>query len=77
MAWVIPLLNAIAAIPKIAGYVERFAAAVVDWYIDRQQTETLKLISDAAALSARAKTREDRLKAAEKWKEALSRERYG
>lgn len=77
MAWVIPLLNAIAAIPKIAGYVERFAAAVVSWYVERQTRESLKQIADAAALGARAKTREERLNAAEAWRKALARDRIG
>lgn len=75
MGWVIPLLNAIVAVPKIAGYVESFAAAVVNWYIGRQTTATLKAIADAAAFSARAKTKEDRFHAAQLWRDALSRPR--
>lgn len=75
--WVIPLLNAIAAVPKIVGYVESFAAAVVSWYIGRQTTATLKAISDAAAFSARAKTQEERFNAAKLWRDALSRPRIG
>ena len=76
MGWVVPLLNAVAAIPKIAGYVERFAAAVTGWYVERQTSKTLALIADAAALSARAKTHEERLNAAQAWVRALSRDRY-
>lgn len=74
-AWVIPLLNAIAAVPKIAEYVERFAAAVVEWWIGRQQEKTLKAIADAAAFSARATTKELRYEAAARWRDALSRPR--
>jgi hypothetical protein len=76
MGWVIPLFNAVAAIPKIAGLVERFAAAVVEWYVSRQQRETLSLIADAAALTARAKTQKERLDAASAWARALGRDRY-
>ena len=74
--WVIPLLNAVAAIPKIVGLVEDFAAQVVTWYISRQEKQTLALIADAAALSARAKTQKERLDGALAWKRALSRDRF-
>lgn len=75
MVWVGSLFNAIAAIPKIAEYVERFAAAVVQWYIQRQAEAALAEIANAAALSARAKTKEDRLNADQAWVRALSRPR--
>ncbi|MBK9496890.1 MAG: hypothetical protein IPO08_20920 [Xanthomonadales bacterium] len=76
MAFVTSLLNALAAIPKIVGYVEQFAAAVTDWWIKRQTTETLAMIADAAALGARAKTQKDRLDATKAWARALGRDRY-
>jgi PIN domain nuclease of toxin-antitoxin system len=76
MAFVTSLLNALAAIPKIVGYVEQFAAAVTDWYVKRQTAQTLSMIADAAALGARAKTQKDRLDADKAWKAALSRDRY-
>lgn len=66
------ILNAISAIPKIAGYVEQFAAAVVGWYVSRQKAATLSAIADAAALSAHAQTDEDRYNAAAAWQKALS-----
>lgn len=69
------ILSALAAIPQILGYVETFAGAVTAWYIERQKSETLSLIADAAALAARAQTDDDRYKAAEAWRVALSRPR--
>lgn len=69
------LFNAIAAVPKILGYVEAFAAGVTQWYAERQTNETLKQIADAAAFAARAKTQEERYEAVNRWKSALSRSR--
>lgn len=72
---VISLLNAIAAIPALVGYLNQFVQTVLGWYIGRQQSETLAEIADAAALSARAKTDDERFAAAERWQTALSRTR--
>lgn len=66
------ILNALIAIPKIAGYVEQVVAAAMAWYVARQKAETLAQIADAAAFAARAQTDEDRYQAAEKWRSALS-----
>lgn len=75
MPFVIALLNALAAIPAIAGYVEKLCAAVVGWFVARQKQDTLIAIADAAALGARAKTTEERFNAAASWQKALSRPR--
>lgn len=69
------ILTALAAIPKIMGYVESFASAVALWYIQRQTNQTLGLIADAAALASRASSDEERYAAAEKWQVALSQPR--
>lgn len=69
------ILSALAAIPKILGYVETFARAVTMWYVARAEAETHSMIANAAAKAARAKTQEERLKAAEAWRKALSRPR--
>jgi len=74
-AFVVALLNALVAIPKIVGMVEGIVAQVVAWYVARQTSATLAAIADAAALSARAQTDEDRYQAAAKWHDALSRPR--
>lgn len=76
MALVISILNALAAIPSILGYVEKFATAVTEWWVNRQTSETLSQIADAAALASRAQSDEDRYKAAEAWRVALSRDRF-
>lgn len=72
---VMTILSALAAIPAILGYVEKFAGAVTLWYLQRQKNETLSQISDAAALAARAVTDDERYAAAEAWQKALSRPR--
>lgn len=75
MGTLILILNALVAIPKICGYVESFATTVVTWYVQRQSNQTLSLISDAAALAARAQTDGDRYAAAQAWQNALTRPR--
>ena len=75
MATILAIFNGLAAIPKIAGYVESFAAAVTSWYCQRQTAATLSQIADAAALAAGASTDADRFKAAQAWQTALSRPR--
>lgn len=73
---IISIIKALIALPKIGEQVERVIREIVSWYISNQQTETYKLLIDAAALSGRAKTHEDRLKALGVWRNALSRPRY-
>lgn len=75
LAFVTSTFTALANIKAIAGYIDEFAGAVVIWYVQRQKSETLTQISDAAALAARADTDEARYEAAQKWKDALSRNR--
>ncbi len=72
MSIVVTILNALAAIPQILGYVEKFASAVTAWYCQRATNETLQAISDAAALAARATTDAERYAAAQAWQAALS-----
>lgn len=74
--FVMALFNALAAIPKIIGYLNEFAAGVTMWYVNRANEETARRIVDAASLSARAKTQEERHKALDAWRDALSRKRY-
>lgn len=69
------ILSALAAIPKILGYVESFASAVTLWYVQRQNNKSLAAISDAAALAAKAKTDADRYAAAQAWQTALQNPR--
>lgn len=75
IAFVTALFTALSSIAAIAKYVEEFASAVSIWYINRQQTETLAKIADAAALASRAKTQEERFEAAKQWQKVLSRPR--
>lgn len=59
------------AVPIIDDWVRMFIAA----FVASEKSETLVLIADAAAMGARAKTQEDRYRAAEAWRRALSRDR--
>ena len=72
---VLGVLNALVAIPQIAGYVESFATQVVLWYCQRATNTTLAAIADAAALGAKAQTTEDRYAVAQAWATALSQPR--
>lgn len=65
------LLDALVAIPKIAGYIESLVAAITFWYVNRQNGKALAAIADAAAFAGRAKTQEDRYAALDKWRAAL------
>lgn len=69
------ILDALIAIPKIAGFVQTTVTAIVAWYVEKQTAATLSAIADAAAFAARAQSDDDRYKAAELWAKALSRPR--
>ena len=61
----------IKAIPTIDKWFQQLIAA----YVMGIDEANLKAIADAAAFSARAKTDEERYKAAGLWRDALSRKR--
>ena len=71
MAFVGSLLSALAAIPKIAEYVEKFCSEVVIWYVNTKNSETLAKLADAASAGAHAQNKEERYAALEKWRAAL------
>lgn len=73
---ILSILNAIAAIPQIVGYLEQFAAVVTAWYVQRQNTQTKSAIVDAIALDVNAKTDQDRYDAMDALQKALDRGRY-
>lgn len=75
MPWLIPLLNAIAAIPVLVNYLNQAVQTIIVWYVGKQKQDTLAQIADAAAWSARANSDDERYAAAQKWREALSRPR--
>ena len=70
------LFQALASIPKVLDFLKEFAGGVTHWYISQSEKKTLTLIQDAAAMSARAHTQEERQAALLKWREALTRPRY-
>ena len=69
------ILNVLAAIPKVGELIMQACGNIALWYVQQQNNATLSQIADAAAFAARAKTDEDRFKAAELWQTALSRSR--
>lgn len=71
----VSLFTAIANVKQLAEYADKFASMIMLWYVQSSQSATLSQIADAAAMSARAQTQEDRFKAAEAWQRALSRPR--
>lgn len=71
----VSILNAITAIPQIAGYVESAIQQIVLWWVQRQQSQTLSEIADAAALASHAQTDADRYAAAQAWQSAIARGR--
>lgn len=73
---IIAVLNALIAIPRIAGLVQMVVQTIVSWYMQKQTSEALSAIADAAALGARAQTDADRYAAALAWKTALSKSRF-
>lgn len=70
------ILSALAAIPALGQLIEKFCAAVAAYWLSSQNEQNYHAIMDAAALSARAKTREERLNALHTWQSVLSRPRY-
>lgn len=75
MLWLSQLLDALVAIPKIGDMVSAAVTFIVQWWANKQTAETMAKVADAAALSARAKTQEERYAALEMWRSALSRPR--
>lgn len=68
----------LAALAKSAfsSIADEVGAAITNWYVQRQTTETLGLIAEAADLAANAKTDADRLSASKAWYVALNRLKY-
>lgn len=75
MNFIFSIFTALADIKAIGDYILQFSAMITVWYCQRQNSETLSQIADAAALAARAETDEERYKAADAWHVALSRSR--
>jgi len=72
---IIAILEALIALPKIGQLVVMFCTNIAAWWVSRQQETTYHEIINAAALSARAKNQEDRVKALQMWRSVLSRPR--
>lgn len=72
----VTILSALIAIPKIGALVESLCSVIAAYWLAHQQDANYHAIIDAAALSARAKTKEDRINALKTWQDVLSRPRY-
>lgn len=66
------ILSALAELPKIASLVEMFASAVTAWYLSTKDSNQLSSISDSIALTASAKTDQDRFNAMASLQKTLS-----
>lgn len=69
------LLDAVVKLPGAVIILEKAVNLIVLWYVSRQQRETLQQIATAAAVSARASTREERHAALDSWQRVLNRPR--
>ncbi|HND36776.1 MAG TPA: hypothetical protein PKZ49_09190 [Nitrosomonas sp.] len=69
------ILTGLSNIKYLADLVKQIVEAAMLWYIDNMNAETSKLLADAAAASATAKTDQEHADASALWKKALSRPR--
>lgn len=72
----ISLFTALAALPGLIDRIKDFAAGVAYWYVSKQNAKAAADFANAAALAARAETKDDRINAAKAWHEAFKRSRY-
>ena len=73
--WIYKILDGLIKVPPWAGVVESVLNIAIGWYLSRQTKETLKGLSDAAALASRASTKEERYASIDAWLTAMSRPR--
>ncbi len=76
MGYIVLFAQALIAIPKIGQQIEDGIRVLVSWYIANQNAETGAKLMDALAFGLKAQTKEDRLEAAKRWQDALSRPRF-
>ena len=69
------LFNALGNIKALAGLLESIYTAAIVMYAKNATKDTLSKIADAAAMQARAENQDDRYKALDAWRAALSRPR--
>lgn len=66
------IIEAIIAIPKIAGIVEKLLSTILALFEKYQSEQAKKKIEEAKIATEKAKTKEDRREAAKKWHDAIS-----
>jgi len=71
----VQVLGLIVAIIQAIPTVERWFNSLIATYISMQKEETKRQLVDAASLTARASTEEERFNACAAWVNALSRSR--
>jgi len=76
MTTIVGIFTALANVASISKYVYEFASLISVWYIEKMDSERSKKLSDSIALTMRAKTDEDRIKAAAALRDAMSQPRY-
>jgi len=72
---ILAILNALAALPSLFGYIQSFCAQCALWYVQSCNNSVLAAVADAAAASARANNKEERDAALDLWRTAMSKPR--
>jgi len=67
------ILEALIALPKIGEQISAFLAKIVAWYLSRVREQNKEALADALHFNLKAESKEDRILAAKKWQDALSR----
>jgi hypothetical protein len=69
-------LSGVIALAKVIPLIDSAIRQLFALYVVSYDRETLIEIADAAALSARAESQDERFKAADAWQKALTRVRH-
>ena len=75
MTTIVGIFTALANVASISKYVYEFASLISVWYVEKMDSDRSKQLADSIALTMRAKTSEDRIKASAALRAAMSRPR--
>ena len=75
MTTIVGIFTALANVASISKYAYEFASLISVWYVEKMDSERSKQLADSIALTMRAKTSEDRIKASAALRAAMSRPR--
>jgi len=66
------IVEALIALPKIGEQINALLSKLLAWYISRLNNQNKEAITDALHFNLKAESKEDRIKAAKMWQDALS-----